>query len=61
MRAGGHTSTRGVASRDGGGSEGFFRGARYFYFSLFLCFCRQWRRIGPDGLGRSGRAGKEWV
>jgi len=35
MRAGGHTSTRGEASRGGSGSEGFFRGARYFYiFSL---------------------------
>ena len=50
LRAGGHTSTRGEASRGGGGSEGFSV-ARVTLFSLFLCFGRRWRRIGA---GRKG-------
>jgi len=36
MRAGGYTSTRGEASRDGGGCEGFFCGALLLFFSFFV-------------------------
>ena len=50
MRAGGYTSTRGEASRGGGGSEGFFRGARYFYFFSLV-------GIGPTA--DAGRDGQE--
>jgi len=56
MGAGGHTNTRGEASRVGGGSEGFFRGARYFYFSLFLCFL-----VGSGAASdRPASAGRGW-